>query len=34
MESKQPDRLNMGLLLMLAIVGAVLSAIALYRYYQ
>jgi hypothetical protein len=34
MESKPPDRLNMRVLLMLAIVGAVLGVIGWYRYFQ
>jgi hypothetical protein len=34
MESKSPDRLNTRVLLMLAILGAVLSAIVWYRLYQ
>jgi hypothetical protein len=33
MESKSPDRLNTRVLLMLAILGAVLSAIVWYRLY-
>jgi hypothetical protein len=34
MESKSPDRLSMRVWLMLAILGAALSLIAWYRYFQ
>ena len=34
MESKSPDRLNTRVLLMLAILGAVLSAVVWYRLYS
>jgi hypothetical protein len=34
MESKSPDRLNTRVLLMLAILGAVISAVVWYRLYS